>query len=263
MEPALTNIGIVLPQEGYLQGVRELTRRRHAADQRRDPHVLRRSRRGHRGVGPRPRPAGHRQGDRRRHPCRRLRDSRRSSPSGCVGRTDRDLVDMGGVGGTLAGNALSLAATRATLERGAHRRGVRARWSRWPTRSPTGVRAVIAAHDVPWSVTQLGARAEYRFMAEPPRNGTRVQRRPRRRARRLPPPRAALNRGVLMTPFHNMALMSPATSAADVDRPHRGCSSRRSRRSSADEPPPAPAVRGGRWDRARRLVVPGSRGHRA
>ena len=28
----------------------------------------------------------------------------------------------------------------------------------------------------------------------------------------------ALNRGVLITPFHNMALVSPATSEADVDR---------------------------------------------
>ena len=29
---------------------------------------------------------------------------------------------------------------------------------------------------------------------------------------------AAINRGILMTPFHNMALMSPATTAEDVDR---------------------------------------------
>ncbi len=78
------------------------------------------------------------------------------------------------------------------------------------------MRRVIEKHDLPWSVTQLGARAEYRFARPAPRNGTDSH-------------RAGddilddflhlflVNRGVLLTPFHNMALMSPATSAADVD----------------------------------------------
>jgi glutamate-1-semialdehyde 2,1-aminomutase len=83
-----------------------------------------------------------------------------------------------------------------------------------------GVRAVIEEFSVPWSISQLGARAEYRFTAEPPRNGT--------------DSRAALdlelddylhihlaNRGVLLTPFHNMALMCPDTTEADV-RLHLG-----------------------------------------
>ena len=77
--------------------------------------------------------------------------------------------------------------------------------------------AVLAEHGLPWSVSRLGARVEYRFCDPAPRNGGESA--------------AAqdddledflhvylANRGVLMTPFHNMALMSPATTAADVDR---------------------------------------------
>jgi glutamate-1-semialdehyde aminotransferase len=66
-------------------------------------------------------------------------------------------------------------------------------------------------------VTRLGCRAEYQFRATPPRNGAEAV-----AAMDFPLERFlhlhALNRGVLMTPFHNMALMSPATSEGDVDR---------------------------------------------
>ena len=133
-----------------------------------------------------------------------------------MGADDADLVDVGGVGGTLAGNVLSMAAARATLgqvltdEAFAHMIGL-------GTRFAEGVRTVIAERGVPWSVAQLGARAEYRFCSPSPRTGTESA--------------AAhdddleeylhlfmANRGVLMTPFHNMALMCPATSPSDVDR---------------------------------------------
>ena len=69
---------------------------------------------------------------------------------------------------------------------------------------------------MPWTISQLGARAEYRFARPAPVNGTQSA--------------AAgdddldeylhlytLNRGILMTPFHNMALMCPTTTADDVD----------------------------------------------
>jgi glutamate-1-semialdehyde 2,1-aminomutase len=80
-----------------------------------------------------------------------------------------------------------------------------------------GVRDVLAAHDVPWSIVQLGARAELAFAPEPPRSGgasaalhdTELE-----DALHL----FMLNRGILITPFHNMALMCPATTEADVDR---------------------------------------------
>ena len=73
------------------------------------------------------------------------------------------------------------------------------------------------ARDKPWNVTQLGSRSEYRFQTEPARNGTEAH------AAWDPDLERylhlhALNRGVLITPFHNMALMAPTTTEADVDR---------------------------------------------
>ena len=80
-----------------------------------------------------------------------------------------------------------------------------------------GVNDVLRAADVPWHVTRLGARAEYHFMPDPPRTGAEQW------ANSDPDLERflhlwAMNRRVLMTPFHNMALMSPATTEADVDR---------------------------------------------
>jgi glutamate-1-semialdehyde 2,1-aminomutase len=130
-------------------------------------------------------------------------------------RRDADLVDTGGVGGTLAGNALSVAATRATLEHVLTEAAFE-QMIGLAGRFTAGVQGVIDACGVPWSVVQLGARAEYRFCAPAPVNGGQS---------------AAAgdeeledylhlflhNRGILLTPFHNMALMCPATTAADVD----------------------------------------------
>ena len=79
-----------------------------------------------------------------------------------------------------------------------------------------GVRSVLVDRAVPWSITQLGARAEYRFCPEPPRDGGSSE-----AAADLELDEYmhlyTVNRGVLMTPFHNMALMCPATTKADVD----------------------------------------------
>jgi glutamate-1-semialdehyde 2,1-aminomutase len=133
-----------------------------------------------------------------------------------AGLDEADLVDVGGVGGTLAGNALSLAAARATLEEvltAAAFEGMFALRERYVD----GVREVLAAAGIPWTIVSLGARAELAFAPDPPRTGgasaalfdTALE-----DALHL----FLLNRGVMITPFHNMALMSPATTAADVDR---------------------------------------------
>jgi glutamate-1-semialdehyde 2,1-aminomutase len=127
---------------------------------------------------------------------------------------EADYEDTGGVGGTLAGNALSLAAMRATL-------GEVLTDAAWEHTIPLAERFAdgvrVGMGDRPWNVTQLGCRAEYRFEPYPARNGT--------EAHRTSDPALerylhlyALNRGVLLTPFHNMALMAPTTTAADVDR---------------------------------------------
>ena len=83
-------------------------------------------------------------------------------------------------------------------------------------RFTAGVQASLDAFDLPWSVSRLGARAEYRFARPAPRTGAESA------AAADDELDAYLhlalaNREILMTPFHNMALMCPDTSEADVD----------------------------------------------
>lgn len=132
-----------------------------------------------------------------------------------LARTDLDLVDMGGVGGTLAGNPLSVAAVCATLGEVLVDEVFGSMIAR-AERFAAGVQGVIDRHGLPWSVTRLGARAEYRFAAPAPRTGT--------EAAAASDPELddylhtyLANRGILLTPFHNMALMCPATTDADAD----------------------------------------------
>jgi glutamate-1-semialdehyde 2,1-aminomutase len=215
MEPALTNIGLILPQPGYLEGVRELTRRYGVLLVNDETHTF--------SAGP-----GGCTGAWNLHPDLVTIGKAIAGgiPAGAYGmsaaladqlgaRDDLDLVDMGGVGGTLAGNALSMAATRATLEEVLTDEAFVA-MSALAARFTAGVQRVIDEHQLPWTISRLGARAEYRFTSPAPRNGSESQ--------------AALdadlddyahvylaNRGILMTPFHNMALMSPATEERQVD----------------------------------------------
>ena len=214
IEPALTNIGIVLPEDGYLAGVRELTRKYGTLLIIDETHTI----------------------------C--------AGPGGCtklwqlepdmlvIGKTigggvpvaaygmsaelaaqieqnlsDHD-VDVSGIGGTLSGSALAMAAIRATLsncllpsqfEQTIH---LASRWT-------TGVTKSYTQHNLDWNVQQLGCRAEYWF-CKPPRNGA--------QAAAASDPKLegfmhlwAINRGVLLTPFHNMALMSSFHTTADVD----------------------------------------------
>jgi glutamate-1-semialdehyde 2,1-aminomutase len=125
-------------------------------------------------------------------------------------------VDVGGVGGTLAANALSLAAMRATLGE-VLTEDAFSRMIPLAERWTAGVDAAIAEAGHPWHVTQLGCRAEYLFGPDRPRNGTEAHAAADVALERFLHLHA-LNRGVLLTPFHNMALMSPATTEEDVDR---------------------------------------------
>jgi len=215
MEPALTNMGIVLPEPGYLEGVRELTREAGTLLIIDETHTL--------SAGP----GGCTQAWGLEPDIVTLGKAIAGGiPIGAYGlsaemaerllaREDLDLVDTGGVGGTLAGNALSLAAARATLDQVLTEEAYDGMIA-LATRYDEGVQAIIADHGLPWSTSQLGARSEYRFASPAPRNGTESQ--------------ASedtdledylhlylVNRGVLLTPFHNMALMCPATTEADVD----------------------------------------------
>ncbi|MGA0043328.1 MAG: aspartate aminotransferase family protein [Ilumatobacteraceae bacterium] len=214
IEPALTNIGIVLPEPGYLLGVREITRRYGILLIIDETHTI----------------------------C--------AGPGGCtaawglepdivvIGKTigggipvgaygfsadvaaqvaalqDHDGIDVSGVGGTLAGNALSMAAVRATLthallpEQFAHTVQLAKEWT-------NGVQDAYERRGLSWSVQQLGARAEYWF-CPPPRTGADAAAAVDHELDAFMH-LWAINRGVLLTPFHNMALFSPFHTQADVD----------------------------------------------
>ncbi len=214
-EPALTNIGIVLPERGFLGGLRELATSYGALLMIDETHTFSAGPGGATrlwGLEPDILVIGKSIGG--------------GIPSGAYGITedlaekvnahpDADLIDVGGVGGTLAGSALSVAAMRATLEH-VLTDAAFAGMIDLSTEFTAGVQRGIDQAALPWSVTQLGARTEYRFASPAPRNGT--------ESNVASDPVLdeylhlyLLNRGVLITPFHNMALMCPDTTRADVD----------------------------------------------
>jgi glutamate-1-semialdehyde 2,1-aminomutase len=133
-----------------------------------------------------------------------------------VARQELENCDVGGIGGTLAGNALSLAAMRATLTEVLTEEAFE-RMIPMAERWTAGVAKAIADVELPWHVTRLGCRAEYLFGAREPKNGTEAHDAMDFELERFMH-LYAMNRGILLTPFHNMALMSPDTKALDVDR---------------------------------------------
>jgi glutamate-1-semialdehyde 2,1-aminomutase len=130
-------------------------------------------------------------------------------------RVEREVIDTGGIGGTLAGNALSLAAMRATLTQ-VLTDDAFARMIELGDRWCDGVDAVIARYKLPWHCNRLGARGEYLFQATAPRTGGEAARAGDFELEQYIHLRL-LNDGFLLTPFHNMALISPETSESDVD----------------------------------------------
>jgi glutamate-1-semialdehyde aminotransferase len=216
IEPAMTNIGIVLPEPGYLEGLRQLATKYDVILIHDETHTL------SEGVG----------GMTRR---RNLRPDAvilgktigAGIPAGAFGMSTAlaervaksvhlEHIDVGGVGGTLAGNALSMAAIRATLtevlteEAFERMEKISIEWTR-------AVQEVIGEFNVPWQVSQLGCRAEYSFRSTAPRTGKEAADADDFALQQYLQLHA-INRGVLMTPFHNMALISPETTLEDVKR---------------------------------------------
>lgn len=214
-EPVLTNIGIVFPEAGYHQRLREIADRTETLLVIDETHTF--------CAGP----GGCTRAFRLRPDFVTLGKAIAGGvPIGAFGMTreieDRlakrgfgEPEDTGVLGGTLAGNALSMAAAHATLEHVLTEEGFRGMID-LGERFRDRIEGVLTSRDVPWQVAQLGARIEYRFHPTQPRHGGESA-------------AAAdhdldtylhcylLNREVLMTPFHNMALMCPATSSDDVD----------------------------------------------
>ena len=214
-EPAMTNVGIILPEEGYWKAARILARRYGTLLMTDETHTI--------CAGP-----GGCTAEWKLEPDLLVFGKAIGSgiPGGTYGCTEEvaqrisarihlEDCDVGGIGGTLAGNALSLAAMRATLEHVLTKKNFD-KMIPLAARFSDGVAAEIKRHGLPWSVQRLGCRAEYTFCEQPPRNGGESAAAADFELERFLH-LYALNRGVLLTPFHNMALMCPETTEADID----------------------------------------------
>ena len=215
MEPAMTNIGIVLPDDGYLKAVGELAKKYEAIWIIDETHTISVGAGGMTamyGLKPDILTIG--------------KAIAGGLPTGTFGmthevatkikeRTSREIIDTGGIGSTLAGNSLSLAAMRATLTQvltdAAFAKMVPL-GSRWCD----GVDAAIKEFDLPWHCSRLGARGEYLFQSTAPKTGKEAADAGDFELEQYIHLRM-LNDGFLITPFHNMALVSPETTEADID----------------------------------------------
>jgi glutamate-1-semialdehyde 2,1-aminomutase len=213
-EPAMTNVGIILPDDGYWPAARELARRYGSLLIADETHTI--------CAGP-----GGCTHEWKLDPDmlvfgKAIGSGIPGATYGCTeevaqrisARIHLEDCDVGGIGGTLAGNALSLAAMRATLE---HVLTAAAFEKMIPLakRFTDGVVAEIRSSGLPWNVTRLGCRAEYTFSERAPRNGGESYAASDFELERFLHLHA-LNRGVLLTPFHSMALMCPATTESDI-----------------------------------------------
>jgi glutamate-1-semialdehyde 2,1-aminomutase len=216
-EPALTNIGIVLPEPGFHEALRAATRETEALLIIDETHTI--------CAGPGGYTAAHGLEPDLLTIGKPIAGGIPAAAYGFSAEVAERLeallpaderADVGGIGGTVAGNVLSLAATRATLAKVLTDEAFE-RMIALGERFERGVADAIERHALPWHVTRLGCRVEYLFRPERPRNGSEAAAGGNALLDRLIH-LYALNRGILLTPFHNMALMSPATTEADVDR---------------------------------------------
>lgn len=215
-EPAMTNRGIILPDPGYHDALRESTSRHGTILIIDETHTICCGPGGYtREHGLRPdiltigKPIGS------GIPAAAYGISA-GVASAVMKRILDDGTDESGLGGTLSGNALSVAAMRTTLEKVITEEAFE-RMRPLAERFEAGVVDAIARRDVPWHVTRLGVRVEYHFMPRAPRNGREAEEAKDSELEKLLH-LMALNRGILMTPFHNMALMCPSLTEADIDR---------------------------------------------
>ena len=215
-EPAMTNVGMVLPEPGFWRDAQALMRRYGTLLAIDETHTISSGPRGYaqaHGIEAdlfvlgKPVGGG--------VPCAVYGFS-----AGFAARAQQAKHDAppghSGIGTTLTANMLSMSAMRATLTEVMTAAAYDHMFA-LSQRLADGLAAAIARHDLPWCVTRVGARTEFQFCAAPPRNGT--------EARTVMDDELEhivhlylLNRGVLITPFHNMMLVCPDTTAADVDR---------------------------------------------
>jgi len=214
-EPVMTNIGIIHPDPGFHDALRELTRQYGTYLIIDETHTI--------CTGPGGYTAAH---SLQPDFLTLGKPLAGGVPAAIYGFTEEvskaftnklnvDDADVGGIGGTLAGNALSIAAMKATLQ-SVLIEEFYTKATKLQEQFTAGVEGVIKEFELPWIVKRLGNRSEYWFRPTPPKNGG--------EAHAAVDPELdrymhlfALNRGILMTPFHNMALISPETTQEDVD----------------------------------------------
>jgi glutamate-1-semialdehyde 2,1-aminomutase len=215
MEPAMTNVGIVLPIDGYLKGVEKLAKEFGALLIIDETHTI--------SVGP-----GGMTAELGLAPDFLTIGKAIGGgfPTGAFGMSqavadsikklvELEVIDTGGIGGTLAANALSLAAMKATLSKVLTKENFD-RMIKLGNRWADGVEKTIQKYQLPWTVNRLGARAEYMFSQTTPKTGREAADAGDFELEQFIHLRM-LNDGFLITPFHNMALISPETTDADVD----------------------------------------------
>ena len=221
-EPAMTNIGMVLPDDGFMETCRSLTRKAGTLLIIDETHTISTGYGGctrEWGLEPdffvmgKPVAGGVAAGvyGMTADMAERAAAARRklAHDDGFVGH------GHSGMGTTLSANALAMAAMRVNLEE-VMTRSAYAVMLQGAARLAEGLRRVIGSHALPWSVTELGARTEFQFCNVPPRTGAEAEAAfddPLQMALHL----ALINRGFLITPFHNMMLCCPQTSHADID----------------------------------------------
>ena len=215
-EPAMTNVGIVLPDPGYHQALREITRNHGTLLIVDETHTI--------CAGP----GGYTRAENLEPDFLVFGKPIAGGVPGaaygfttevaqCIAdRMNLEDCDTGGIGGTLAGNALSLAAMRATLQK-VLTKDAFDRMIPMAERWTEGVAKAISDFSLPWNVTRLGCRAEYLFSPQRPKNGAQAHGAMDFELERFMH-LYAMNRGILLTPFHNMALMSPMTAKEDIDQ---------------------------------------------
>jgi len=215
-EPVMTNAGMVLPEPGFLEALQDLSRRHGTLLALDETHTLSSGVGGYRqvaGLEPDFLVAGKAVAG--GYPCavygftaeveERLRGVLATKPPG-----------HSGVGTTLAGNPMATAALRACLA-SVMTPAAYARMISLAERLEEGLERLIGQEQLPWHVQRVGARLEVGFTRRPPRTG-------RQSVDALPAllPEAVrlylLNRGLIITPFHNMMLLSPETPVAAVDQ---------------------------------------------
>jgi len=216
-EPTMTNIGIILPEPGFHDRLRELTREHGTLLVIDETHTICAGPGGYtaaHGLEPDMLTIG--------------KPIAGGLPAAAYGMSEEvaervdswmsrlEASDVGGIGGTLSGNALSLAAMRATLGQ-VLTEDAFDRMIALGERFERGIDEVIERRGLPWHAVRVGCRVEYRFRPEAPLNGGEAAAAEDRELDRFMHLHA-LNRGILMTPFHSMALISPATTAAQIDR---------------------------------------------